>query len=102
MEGKNKQRKKSKEKTSSKVVDGLLPRMTYSESSRVNVGDYEHRELFMSYQDNVLEGETPDECFARLKSLVRKKLYAAEKRHRMASREFVDFDTKAKIPTTKG
>jgi len=98
MAGKN---EKQKEK-GTKIDNALPPRMTYSESARINVGDYEHRELFLSYQDNVQPGETPDDCFNRLRSFTRKKLYAAEKRHRMATRDFVDFDTKAKIPTTKG
>lgn len=74
------------------------PKLTYSENVRVNIGDFEGRDLFVSYQDNVQPGETPDQCFERLKKFVRKKLYAAEKRHRMATREFVDFDTKAKLP----
>lgn len=79
-----------------------LPRIVYSESVRVNIGDYEGRDLFLSYQDTTQEGETPDQAFTRIKNFVRKKLYAAEKRHRLSSREFVDFDTKAKLPNTKG
>lgn len=98
MEGKNPTTKRKKAKTPM-IDEQLPPRMTYSETVRVNIGDYESRDLFMSFQDNVQPDETPDECHKRLQTFVRKKLYAAEKRHRMATREFVDFDTKAKIQT---
>jgi len=99
MESKNSGKK---ERASKAMKEGQLPaRITFSETCRVNVGDYEHRDMFLSYSDNVQEGETPTECVVRLKTFVRKKIYAAEKRHRMASREFVDFDTKAKIPSMK-
>lgn len=73
-------------------------RITYSETVRCNIGDYEHRDIFMSYGTNKESKEHIDDTFKRAQLFVRKKLFGREKKIRMQSQEFVDFDTKAKLP----
>jgi len=65
---------------------------------RVNIGDYEHRDIFMSYATAKDPNENIDDTFKRVQLFVRKKLLGREKKIRMQSQEFVDFDTKAKLP----
>ena len=94
----------SKKKTGKKSENGqtaqeqIGDRITYSETVRVNIGDYEHRDIFMSYATNRGPKEDRDETFKRAQLFVRKKLFGREKKIRLQSQEFVDFDTKAKLP----
>ena len=74
--------------------------LTYSESVKVNIGDYESRDFFLCYghiRVNIEDGETFDEAYKRARNKVRGKISKEEKKCRMQSREFVDFDTKAKL-----
>lgn len=76
----------------------MIPnRLTYSETVRVNIGDYEHRDIFVSFGTNVEKGESIDDAYKRARDIVRKKLSAREKKIRTLSQEYVDFDTKAKL-----
>lgn len=91
-------KKKAKEtKKNVKVIEGQPDRIVCSESVRVNIGDYEHKEFFVSLASDFGEGETFDEAYARVATQVSRKVRAREKKCRHKSREFVDFDTKAKL-----
>lgn len=72
-------------------------RITYSESVKVNIGDYESREVQLFYGTDFEEGEGFDEALQRARSRVRKTLTTCEKRIRVASQGNVDFDTKSKL-----
>lgn len=89
--------KTKKQKTKVMHTEGQPDRIVVSESTRVNIGDYEHREVFISLASDFQEGETFDEAYARVATQVMKKVRTREKKYRMKSREFVDFDTKAKL-----
>ena len=80
-----------------KTLTGQRPRIVFSHSVRVNIGDYEHQECFISVSDDVQDDETHDEAYARIGKFVMGKLKSREKRIRLKSREHVDFDTKAKL-----
>jgi len=64
----------------------------------VNIGDYEHRDVFISHSTQREPDETLDEAYKRAMGFVRTKLHKREKRMRSESQEFVDFDTNAKLP----
>ena len=86
--------KRSKKKKQQEVAP--LERITVGETLRVNIGDYEHRDSFVSYGANVRKGETPDDAHDRAQKFVLGKLRKREKKIRSSSKEWVDFDTKAK------
>ena len=94
-----KKRKKVKKSVSGVECDGnrqAPDRVAYSETVKINIGDYEHREVFFSYSSAVREDETTDDAEKRVTRRVRKKLRAYEKKIRIQSREWTDFDTTAK------
>lgn len=98
MDEQKKTRKSKKTGTGKTTTEQIGDRITYSETVRVNIGDYEHRDMFMSYNTVQEPGESIDGHFKRAQLFVRKKLLAREKKIRLQSQEFVDFDTKAKLP----
>lgn len=89
-------KKKSKKKPRIKELSEKA-RLTYSESARINIADYEHRDIFLSVSDEPIEGETSSECLTKLRRFVQSKLYEQERQIRRESREFVDFQTVAKL-----
>ncbi len=95
MEKSKKRKEKGKKKSKAEQVIG--DRVTYSETVRCNIGDYEHRDVFVSLGTNVMDGESNDDAYVRARDFVRKKLSAREKKIRTLSQEYVDFDTKAKL-----
>lgn len=78
---------------------GQLDRITYSEQVKVNIGDYESRDVFVSYSTDVQGSETPDQTVARAKRIVVEQVRKVEKVIRKKSATFVEFDTKAKLET---
>lgn len=79
------------------MSEGQPDRISYSQTVRVNIGDYEHQDVFISYQTDVREKESPQKAFLRAKKLVKVEMKKVEKTIRKKSEPFVDFDT-----TTKG
>ena len=74
--------------------------LSYSETVKVNIGDYESRDFFLCFGNikvNIEDGESFDAAFKRAKKAVRKKILKEEKIARLAASKFVDFNTKAKI-----
>lgn len=72
-------------------------RISYSEDVKINIGDYESRSVHISYSTDVRDDESVKAAIARAKGRVRKSLYHYEKRIRLSSAEFVDFNTKEKL-----
>lgn len=72
-------------------------RISYSESVKVNIGDYESRDVHISYSTSVRAGEQIEDAFNRASKVVRKRLKVKEKRIRQASEEDVDFETMARL-----
>lgn len=72
-------------------------RVTYSESVKVNIGNYESREVTLFYSTDFEEGEEFEDAIQRARSKVRRTLTTCEKRIRVASQRDVDFDTKSKL-----
>ena len=88
-------------------------RISYYENIKINIGDYESKECGISYSFdaagrrfanisksssvNKKNGETFEDAVERAAKKVRKALKKQEKRIRLASQEFVDFDTKEKL-----
>jgi len=94
------EKRKSKERKKGKgpqFPEPLADRLTYSESVRINIGDYEHRDIFAAFATNLNDGESFDAAFNRARKKVTAKLYKREKKLRSSSQEFVDFETKAKL-----
>ena len=91
--------KRKKKKTQKQPVpgSGSVDRVTFSESVRVNIGDYEHREAFCSVSLNQRDDEALDDAFKRARNFVNGKLKKFEKKTRFASKDHVDFDTMAKL-----
>jgi len=80
-----------------KTEEGILDRVVYSESAKINTGDFESRDVFYSYSTDVQPDETVDEAYKRCRSTVRQHLANSEKRIRIKSKKDVDFDTMKKL-----
>jgi len=79
-------------------MDEVAPaRVVFSQSVKINIGDYETRDVFLSYADNVGEDESPASALKRVKKFVQKRIHESEKTIRFKSRKFTDFDTMAKV-----
>jgi len=78
---------------SEKIVD----RITYSQSIRINIGDYESNDIFVSMSTDIQKGETPDIAYKRIKKFVDKKIIIEDKKIRTSSKTFVDFKTMKKL-----
>lgn len=74
-----------------------VDRVTYGESVKVNIGDYESREVNLFFSTDVKDDEEFDDAIQRARSHVRKTITTCEKRIRVASQGNVDFDTKSKL-----
>ena len=74
-------------------------RVTYSESVKINIGDYESRDVFLSYATDVAEGETVQDAVVRSKNIVIASIKKTESIIRKKSAKFVDFQTKKKLET---
>lgn len=72
-------------------------RLSYSEAVKVNIGDYESRSVHISYSSDVNKGESFDDACKRVTSMVKKKLYASEKKIRESIRDNVDYDVDYKM-----
>jgi len=72
-------------------------RITYSESVKINIGDYESREVQLFYGTDFEEGEEFTDAVDRARTRVRKAITTFEKRIRISSQGNVDFDTKSKL-----
>ena len=71
--------------------------VTFSESEKVAIGDYESQDVFVSLTDAVQDDETIEEAYKRVKKIVKKQVNKEAKKIRLWSKGWVDFDTKAKI-----
>lgn len=87
-------KKVTKKKTEIKET---TDRISYGESVKINIGDYESREVYMSYSSNIKEGETFDKAIDRVNSKVKRRLEKFEKKVRIASQDDVDFETESKL-----
>jgi len=72
-------------------------RISYSEKVRINIGDYEHREVFFGYSIKIKDDEKLEDAEKRAVIPVRKRVKAFEKRIRRQVKHLVDFDTMAKL-----
>lgn len=78
-------------------IEESLDRITYSESIKVNIGDYESRDFFVSLSTDVQKGETVEDAILRAKKIVQPQVTRVEKKTRLQSKGNVDFDTMAKL-----
>ena len=98
MERSKREKKKKKSEKKRKIKElSENARLTYSESVKINIADYESRDIFLSVSDDPIEGETSSECLTKLRRFVQSKLYEQERQIRRESREFVDFQTISKL-----
>ena len=74
-------------------------RITYSEGVTVDIGDYEKRNVMISFSTDVrlTDGENPKKAMTRAKKTVQKQLKVAEKRIRQNSQESVDHETMERL-----
>ena len=72
-------------------------RISYSEGVKVNIGDYESRDVHISISTDVKEGETPKKAIQRAKKEVQGRLKVLEKKIRQTSEDHVDFETMDKL-----
>lgn len=71
--------------------------VSYSESVQVNIGDYEHRNVHISFKTILNDGEEFEQAKARARNAVKKALYSEEKKMRHSSKNDVDFDTISRL-----
>lgn len=72
-------------------------RVTYSETVKVNIGDYESRDVYIGYGTDLNDGESFDDALKRARREVRAALQKNELKIRRSSQEHVDFNTMAKL-----
>lgn len=70
-----------------------LDRINYSEGVKIAIGDYESRDVHISYTTTVRKTEKPKESIARAKKTVQMSLRKAEKRIREVAEDEVDFES---------
>jgi hypothetical protein len=70
-----------------------LDRISYSEGVKVQIGDYESRDVHISYSTNVKNKEKVSDALKRAKKTVQMSLRKAEKKIRLSSEDDVDFET---------
>ena len=75
------------------MSDKTPDRISYSEGVKVAIGDYESRDVHISYSTNVKKKETIKDAVARAKKTVQLSLKRAEKKIRVASEDDVDFES---------
>ena len=71
---------------------GVNDRVNYSESIKINIGDYESKQIGMSLSTDIRKGETFEIAMKRARTKVKKELLALEKKERKYYDKFVDFD----------
>lgn len=72
-------------------------RITYSESIKINIGDFENRELVIGLTSDVRDDESFSKALDRVKKTVQKQTTKFERRIRNKTADIVDFDTRAKV-----
>ena len=72
-------------------------RISYSEGVKVNIGDYESRDVHISYSTNVRDKEKPTDTFKRAKKVVRQELKITERRIRKKSEDDVDHESSDRL-----
>lgn len=72
-------------------------RVTWSQSVRINIADYEHRDIHISYSTAVRDGELPEKAVARARKKVQSILHKQERKIRLQSKDDVDFDTMSRV-----
>jgi len=68
-------------------------RISYSEGVKINIGEYESRDVHISYSTNVSNREKPNDALKRARKTVQTSLMKAERKIRKASEEEVDFES---------
>lgn len=68
-------------------------RISYSEGVKVNIGDFENRDVHISYSTSVKKKEKFSDAVKRARKTVQLSLRSAEKRIRESSEEDVDFES---------
>lgn len=74
-----------------------VDRLSYSEGVKINIGDYESRDVHISYSSDVTDGEKVVDAFKRVKKVVRNRLHKEEKQMRLDAEGAVDFNTMGKL-----
>lgn len=68
-------------------------RINYSEGVKVAIGDYESRDVHISYSTNVKKKEKVSDAVKRAKKTVQSQLRVAEKKIREMAEDEVDFES---------
>lgn len=79
------------------MSDENTDRISYSEGVKINIGDYESRDVHVSYSTSVKEGENTKKAISRARKTVQEKLMKFERQIRKASQDDVDFETMEKL-----
>jgi len=72
-------------------------RISYSEGVKINIGDYESRDVHVSFSTSVKENENPKKAVSRARKVVQEKLMKFERQRRKAHEDAVDFETMKKL-----
>jgi len=72
-------------------------RVSYSESVKVNIGDYESRDIHISYSSDVGKDEDFNSAFIRVSKKVKKRLEICEYKIRNAVKDNVDYEIDDKM-----
>jgi len=75
------------------MTEKTTDRISYSEGVKINIGDYESRDVHISYSTDVKRKEKPEDTIKRAKKTVQLSLKKAEKKIRKATEDDVEFET---------
>ena len=80
----------------------ICDRISYSEGVKINIGDYESRDIHISYSSDIQKDETFNKAFLRVSKKVKKCLEACEIKVRKSVNDNVDYDIDDKIKYYNG
>ena len=79
------------------MSDEQPDRISYSEGVKVSIGDYEARDVHISYSTTIKEGENAKKAVSRARKVVQDKLKVCERQIRKSAQDDVDFETMERL-----
>lgn len=74
-----------------------VQKVSYSESAKINIGNYESREVWSFCEVALSEGDSESEAFQLAYKTVRSKIYKLESKIREFHAKDVDYDSAGKL-----
>ena len=77
--------------------EGQPSRVSYSQSVKINIGDYESKDIFLNYASDLKKGETFNQAVDRIQKIVDARILIMERKIRNQFEDNVEFQTLKKL-----